>query len=188
MRTHGLKAVGLAAGLALAVAWGLLPARGADAAGGEEGMIVRDDFGIPNVFAKTEEGAVFGAGYAQAEDRLEELLKQYRRCEGTMSEVFGPEFLKDDYRQRVWRHRAISEANYPKLPAKIRALCEAYQDGIKQYMKEHPQEVPAWAPELHPWQVTALSRYIIWGWPEGGAGADLLRGGITPDPVAERGS
>ena len=74
----------------------------------EEVTIYRDEFGIPNIFASTEEGAVYGMGYAQAEDRLEEILKQYRRAEGTMAEVFGPEFLKDDYRQRVWQHRAIA--------------------------------------------------------------------------------
>src|SRR5712691_9117141 len=76
--------------------------------------ILRDDFGIPNIFAKTEEGAVYGMGYAQAEDRLEEILKQYRRAEGTMAEFFGPENLQDDYRQRLWQHRAISEASYDK--------------------------------------------------------------------------
>jgi acyl-homoserine-lactone acylase len=155
---------------------------------GEEIVILRDQFGVPSIFAKTEEGAVFGMGYAQAEDRLEELLKQYRRCEGTMAEVFGPTFVRDDYRQRLWQHRAIAEANYGKLPAKIRALTEAYQAGIKHYMKEHPNQVPAWAPKLEPWQVIALSRYIIWGWPEGEAGGDLKRGGITPDPVEPRGS
>jgi penicillin amidase len=154
----------------------------------EEIVIYRDDFGIPNVFAKTEEGAVFGMGYAQAEDRLVELLKQYRRAEGTMAEAFGPEFIRHDYRQRQWQHRAISEENYPKLPAKVRSIIEAYQAGIKLYVKEHPDEVPAWAPELHPWQVIALSRYIIWGWPEGDAGGDLKRAGIEPDPVSPRGS
>jgi acyl-homoserine-lactone acylase len=154
----------------------------------EEVTILRDDFGIPNVFADTEEGAVFGMGYAQAEDRLEELLKQYRRAEGTMAEAFGPEFVRDDYRQRLWRHRAVAEANYPKLPAKVRALLEAYQAGIKQYLAEHPSEVPPWAPELHPWQVIALSRYIIWGWPEGDAARDLRNAGVKPDPIPYRGS
>src|SRR5437868_4770271 len=122
----------------------------------EKITIYRDTFGVPHIFADTEEGAVYGMGYAQAEDRLEELLKQYRRAEGTMAEVFGPEFLRDDYRQRLWRHRAVAEENYPKLPAKIRAICEAYQAGVKQYMTEHPEEVPAWATELHPWQIIAL--------------------------------
>src|SRR5947199_9700041 len=91
------------------------PAAAKDA---EEVVIYRDDFGVPNIFAATEEGAVYGMGYAQAEDRLEELLKQYRRAEGTMAEAFGPEFVKHDYRQRVWQHRAISLANYSKLSPK----------------------------------------------------------------------
>jgi acyl-homoserine-lactone acylase len=160
----------------------------ADDAGTEEVTIYRDDFGIPNIFAGSEEGAAYGMGYAQAEDRLEELLKQYRRAAGTMAEAFGPDFVHDDYRQRVWQHQAISQANYAKLSAKTRSIIEAYQAGISQYMKEHPQEVPSWAPKLEPWQVVALSRYIIWVWPEGDAGADLLRGGIKPDPVAPRSS
>src|SRR5262249_24499835 len=170
-----------------ALAWSC-PGPAADEIDTEEITILRDDFGIPNIFAQTEEGAVFGMGYVHAEDRLEELLKQYRRAEGTMAEVFGPEFLRQDYRQRLWQHRAISEANYAKLPAKVRSILEAYQEGVKQYMKEQPGEVPSWAPELHPWQIIALSRYIIWGWPERDAGADLLRAGIQPDPVSPRGS
>ena len=55
-------------------------------------------------------------------------------------------------------------------------------------MQEHPEQVPAWAPKLEPWQIIALGRYIIWGWPEGEAGGDLQRGGIEPDPVAYHGS
>jgi acyl-homoserine lactone acylase PvdQ len=166
----------------------LVGASSAAAEGPEEVTIYRDEFGIPNIFAATAEGAAFGMGYAQAEDRLEEIFKQYRRAEGTMAEVFGPEYLHDDWRQRVWQHRAIAEANYPKLSAKCRALIEAYQAGLKEYMEEHPDQVPDWAPKLQPWQIIALARYIIWGWPEGDAGGDLERAGIRPDPIPARGS
>ena len=38
------------------------------------------------------------------------------------------------------------------------------------------------------WQIIALGRYIIWGWPEADAGGDLKRVGIDPDPVAYHGS
>ena len=48
------------------------PATPAAGAGAEEITIIRDPFGVPNIFARTEEGAVFGMGYSQAEDRLEE--------------------------------------------------------------------------------------------------------------------
>ncbi|HEV3137674.1 MAG TPA: penicillin acylase family protein, partial [Pirellulales bacterium] len=89
----------------LAVAAIVLTSAGwVQAASPEEVTIYRDDFGIPHIFSATAEGACFGHGYAQATDRLEELLKQYRRATGTMSEAFGPEFLQDDYRQRVWQH------------------------------------------------------------------------------------
>src|SRR5438046_886351 len=100
----------LTAALAAAVLLALPPA--GPAAGDqktEEVFIYRDDFGVPHIFAPTEEGAAYGMGYAQAEDRLEEIFKQYRRAEGTMAEVFGPEFVRHDYRQRLWRHRAVAE-------------------------------------------------------------------------------
>ncbi len=154
----------------------------------DEVVIYRDGFGIPHIFAATAEGACFGHGYAQAADRLEELLKQYRRATGTMSEAFGPEFFRDDYRQRVWQHAAMARAKYGQLSAKSRSLIEAYQSGVKLYMQEHPSEVPDWAEELEPWMCVALSRYIIWGWPEGAAGDDLQRVGIKPDPVEYHGS
>lgn len=150
--------------------------------------IYRDDFGIPNVFADTEDGACYGVGYAQAEDRLEELLKQYRRACGTMSEVFGPSFLRDDYRQRVWRHAAISREKYAEVSLRTRRMLEAFIEGIKTYMRRHPEKVPPWAEEPEPWMVVALGRYVIWGWPEGDAGSDLERAGIKPDPVEPRAS
>lgn len=150
--------------------------------------IVRDTYGVPHIFARTIEDAAFAIGYAQAEDRLEELLRNYRKAEGTMSEVFGPEWYRHDYRQRMWRHAEISRDQYGTISPVMRRAIEAYQEGIKRYMTEHPEKVPAWAPTLHPAQVVALGRYIIWGWPEGEAGGDLRRGGINPDPVNYRGS
>ena len=154
----------------------------------DEATIYRDEYGIPHVFAPTLEAASFAIGYAQAEDRLEELLKNYRKANGTMAEVFGPDFYRTDLIQRMWRHSEISREKYNEVSPKMRACIEAYQDGIKLFMREHPDQVPAWAQEIHPWDVIALGRYIIWGWPLGEAGGDLQRGGIQPDPVAYRGS
>jgi acyl-homoserine-lactone acylase len=150
--------------------------------------ILRDDFGVPHIFAATPAGAAYAAGYAQAEDRLEEMLRNYRKAEGAMSEAFGAAWLQHDYRQRLWRHREVAEKNYPRLGAEARAMCEAFIAGVRQYMNEHPGETPAWAPKLEPWRVVALGRYIIWGWPEGEIASELARAGIRPDPMAYRGS
>jgi acyl-homoserine lactone acylase PvdQ len=150
--------------------------------------ILRDEYGVPHIFAADAAGAAFGSGYAQAQDRLEEMLKNYRRAEGTMAEAFGAEFFRDDWRQRIWRHRLVSEQHYKELSPRSREIIEAFQAGVRQYMKEHPGQVPAWAPKLEPWQLVALGRYIIWGWPEGEAGGKLQHAGITPDPIAYHGS
>ncbi len=154
----------------------------------EKVRILRDDFGVPHIFAATPAGAAFGSGYAQAEDRLEELLRNYRKAEGAMSEAFGEAWLQHDYRQRLWRHREVAEKNYPKLGAEARAMCEAFIAGVRHYMNRHPAEAPAWAPQLEPWRVVALGRYIIWGWPEGEVASELTRAGIRPDPMPYRGS
>jgi acyl-homoserine-lactone acylase len=147
-----------------------------------EATLYRDEWGIPHVFAPTLETASYALGYAQAEDRLEELLKNYRRANGTMSEVFGPENFAEDIQQRLFRHAEIAQAKYRRISPKMRAVIEAYQEGVKRFMKEHPEQVPAWAQEIHPWDVIALGRYIIWGWPLGEAAEDLGKIGVRPDP------
>ena len=153
-----------------------------------EATLYRDELGIPHVYAPTLETAAFAVGYAQAEDRLEELLKNYRRANGTMSEVFGPSHFRNDLIQRIFRHEEISREKYGQINPKTRAVIEAFQSGIKFFMKEHPDQVPSWAQEIHPWDVVSLGRFIIWGWPMGEAGADLQRAGIKLDDLAYRGS
>lgn len=170
-RMLALRAVQLGALLLLAPAL----------ASAEKVTILRDNFGTPHIFGSTEESVCHALGYAQAEDRLEELLKNYRKAEGTMAEVFGPEFFKDDVRARMWRHRAKSEELHAKKDPKVRAIIEAYQRGIKAFMEKHPERVPEWAPALAPWQVSALGRMIIWGWPEGEAEGELKGAGIEYD-------
>jgi acyl-homoserine lactone acylase PvdQ len=154
----------------------------------DEATLYRDEFGIPHVYAPTVESAAFAVGYAQAEDRLEELLKNYRRANGTMAEVFGPGYFENDLRQRNFRHAEISQEKYGSINPKMRAVIEAYQAGIKYFMKQHPKEVPSWAQEIHPWDVITLGRYIIWGWPLGEAADDLESAGIKPDERPYRGS
>src|SRR5262249_49478579 len=146
------------------------------------------DYGIPHVYAATLEDAAYAMGYAQAEDRLEELLKNYRRAAGTMAEVFGTRFYEDDLAQRIWRHEEIGRDRYHRLSPKLRAILESYVAGVRRSMAEHPDQVPAWAQEVHPWDTVALGRYIIWGWPLGEAVHDLGAAGIKLTPPAYRGS
>src|SRR6266567_4616014 len=79
----------------------------ASAAFAEKVDLLRDDFWVAHIYATTPAGAAFGSGYAQAEDRLEELMRNYRKAEGTMAEAFGPEWYRHDVLQRMWGHRRV---------------------------------------------------------------------------------
>ncbi len=166
----------------------LLPLAAALLLRGEKVEILRDEFGVPHIFASTAAGAAYGSGYAQASDRLEELMRNFRKAEGTMAEVFGEQWFRHDWRQRLWGHRRIARERYPEISPKVRAIIEAYIAGIRKYMAEHPERVPAWAVQPEPWHVVAFGRFTIWGWPEGEAAGDLRRAGIPPDPLPYSGS
>lgn len=141
----------------------------------EQVTIYRDVWGIPHIYAETELGAFYGQGYAQAEYRLEALLRNYRIAAGTMAEAFGPEFVEQDYMQRLVGHEKYSRERYATIRPEVRAAIEAYQAGVRRYMEEHPEQVPEWAPQLEPWQVVAVGRLIIFNWPIGEAMGKLRR-------------
>jgi acyl-homoserine lactone acylase PvdQ len=139
-------------------------------------IVYRDIWGIPHIFADSEADMAFAFGYVQAEDRLEQILRSYRYAEGTLSEAFGDKYIKTDYVQRVWQHAKISREKFSDLSSDLQKIATYFIAGIKQFMKDHPDKVPDWAPEIHPWHVLAWGRTFIWGWPLGQALGDLRRG------------
>lgn len=139
-------------------------------------IIYRDTWGIPHIYADSETALAYAFGYAQAEDRLIQILMSYRYAEGTLSEAFGEQYVETDYTQRVWRHAEISRVKFSELSKDLQKILTYFIAGIKQYMTEHPEKVPTWAPEIHAWHVVAWGRTYIWGWPLGQALDDLRRG------------
>ena len=155
---------------------------------GEEITLYRDEFGVPHIYAETLNGASYAAGYAQAEDRLEQLLQNYRLAAGTIAEIAGPDLLDQDYRTRIWEHDRITREGFSKLDPKLQASCRAYIQGIQKFMTDHPDQVPPWAQKLEPHHPVMLGRFIIWGWPEGQADEDLEKIGVKRSPEVYRGS
>jgi acyl-homoserine lactone acylase PvdQ len=160
----------------------------AGAASAETVTVYRDDWGVPHIYAETLPGAAFAAGYAQAEDRLEQLLQNYRLAAGTLAEIAGPSLIDQDYRSRVWQHEEVGREHYNQMDPKLKAASAAFIKGVQKYMDEHPDEVPKWAQKLEPHFPVMLSRFIIWNWPEGQAQGDLERAGIKPSPQPYLGS
>ncbi|MBI2302139.1 MAG: penicillin acylase family protein [Armatimonadetes bacterium] len=160
--------------------WLLMALLTAAAAQAGEVTIRRDTWGVPHVFAATLADGAYGIGYAQAEDRLDQIFANYREAVGRMAEVHGAGLVEQDWEQRLAGHEAVSKRRYPELPAAVREMCEAYLDGVRAYMAEHPERHPVDWLEPEPWMEAALCRNIIFRWPLGQALHELdLRGEVA---------
>ena len=127
----------------LAIAWVLL-LTGATA-GADEVTIYRDTWGVPHIYGESQEAAAFGHGYAQAEDRLEDVLGAWLTGIGRASEAFGESVLDRDRVARIARHEEMARTKYGGLSQETRDLIEAFVAGVQSYMAEHPDDVPPWA-------------------------------------------
>lgn len=58
--------------------------------------IIRDNWGIPHIYAKTQKDAAFALGYCHAYDRMFQMEMTVRTGMGLMSEVMGNDSLEDD--------------------------------------------------------------------------------------------
>jgi penicillin G amidase len=105
--------------------------------GAEQATIARDAYGVPNIHAQQTPGVWFGAGYAQAEDRLVQLELVRRTVEGTLSEIFGPSQLDQDEGIRLFFYTpAEVQSEYDALPATFRGQLQAYADGINAFVAD----------------------------------------------------
>ena len=152
-----------------------VPASPADAPG--KATIFRDTWGVPHVYGDTPEAAMYAHGYAQAEDRLDDILAVYTVAQGKAAKVFGKSGIKQDYETWIARHPDVARSGYPRLTQEARRLIEYFLAGIWAYIHEHPEDVPDWADTPKPYHVLALYRAFIWDWPWGQALGDLKRAG-----------
>lgn len=136
--------------------------------------IIRDTWGVPRIYAETELGAIYGQGYAMAEDRLPTMMRAYRMAVGRMAEVYGADWVEHDYQQRVWKHEEIARVRFKKLNPFYQEAAKAFIAGVKQYMKEYPEKVPEHSLELSPHYLLALARSSAVWWVLEQAWSDFL--------------
>ncbi|QFT77003.1 acylase [Erythrobacter sp. THAF29] len=103
--------------------------------------IVRDEFGVPKIYGKTDADVAFGVAIAQAEDDFFTLQDVVAMSRGRYGAIAGEEGATFDYVYHLLDARGTAQREYPELPADTRALFEAYAAGLNQYAKDHPDEV-----------------------------------------------
>src|SRR3989454_8778713 len=84
--------------------------------------IVRDTWGIPHVYGKTDADAVFGVMYAQAEDDFNRVETNYLNAMGRLAEAEGEAEVYRDLRMKLFIDPEDMKAQYQKSPPWLKAL------------------------------------------------------------------
>ena len=113
--------------------------------------IIRDDFGVPHIYAETDADAVFGLLYAQAEDDFPRVERNYYWAIGRLAEAEGEEALFSDLRARLYMTTEEAMAAYDAAPDWLKELCNAFADGLNYYLATHPEVQPKVLTRFEPW-------------------------------------
>ena len=113
--------------------------------------IIRDKWGIPHIYGKSDADAVFGLLYAQCEDDFKRVEMNYIEKLGRLSEIKGEKELYNDLQIRLLIDPADALADYKKAEPWLKKLLNAYADGINFYLQTHPETKPALLTRFEPW-------------------------------------
>ena len=125
--------------------------------------ILRDKWGIPHVFGKSDADAVFGLMFAQAEDDFNRVERNYINAMGRLAEVEGEAEIWRDLRMKLYITPAAMQANYAASPAWLKKLMVSFADGLNYYLHTHPEVKPKLITHFEPWMALAFSEGSIGG-------------------------
>lgn len=125
--------------------------------------IIRDTWGIAHVFGKTDAHTVFGLLYAQAEDDFNRVELNYVNAMGRLAEIEGEKELYRDLRMKLFIDPIELRTKYAASPAWLRALMDAFADGLNFYLHTHPDVRPKLITRFEPWMALAFTEGSIGG-------------------------
>jgi len=125
--------------------------------------IIRDDFGVPHIYGKTDADAVFGLLYAQCEDDFNRIEQNYIWATGRLAELEGENAIYSDLRAKIFMTQKEAENKYENSPQWLKDLCLAFADGINFYLAKHPEVKPKLLTRFEPWMPMYFSEGSIGG-------------------------
>jgi penicillin amidase len=148
--------------------------------------ILVDRWGVPHIYAESLDDVFFGQGWNAARDRLWQLDLWKRRGDGTLSEVFGQEFVEKDRAARLFLFRGDMHAEWLAYASDTKRIVSAFVAGINAYIEQtrrNPKLLPfefkrldyqpaLWTPET---VVRIRSHGLLWNVSQEAARAQFVR-------------
>lgn len=103
---------------------------------------IRDEYGVPHVFAATTNDAWRAVGYLHAQDRYFQMDMARRVAKGQLAAAIGSAGLKYDRLFRTLALNSLSQASVASLSPAAKQVAEAYVAGINQWLEENKARLP----------------------------------------------
>src|SRR5437762_2558675 len=101
----------------------------------------RDRWGVPHIYAKTQQDLFFAQGFVAAQDRLWQMEMWRRIGEGRLAEVVGPGAVERDRIARLLAYRGDMTSEWASYAPDAREIVRAFVDGVNAWIahiRTHP--------------------------------------------------
>ena len=100
-----------------------------------EVRVVRDEHGIPQIYADSTHDLMLAQGFVHAQDRFFEMDVRRHATAGRLSELFGKSGLETDLVVRTLGWREVAEKEVAMLRPATRSALDAYAEGVNAYLE-----------------------------------------------------
>lgn len=98
--------------------------------------VLRDEYGVPQLYADTAEDLFFAQGFVHAQDRFFEMDVRRHVTAGRLAELVGDGGLETDVYVRSLGWYDVAAEEVALLSPSARAYLEAYADGVNAYVRD----------------------------------------------------
>jgi acyl-homoserine-lactone acylase len=104
--------------------------------------IVRDKWGVPHIFSKTDADVAYGLAWAHAEDDFNTIQQGFLAGKTMLGLYSGKQGATIDYVVQFLKCRRLVNERYEKdISLQYKGVLQGYADGINAYAKANPKKV-----------------------------------------------
>jgi penicillin G amidase len=104
--------------------------------------VLRDQWGVPHIYAKNADDLFFAQGFVAAQDRLFQLDLWRRLAVGETAEVLGPQAIDADHFARLIRYRGDMDAEWRSYSPDTKRIATAFTSGINAWIDQTAKRLP----------------------------------------------
>jgi acyl-homoserine-lactone acylase len=103
--------------------------------------ILWDNFGVPHIFARTNQEMYYAFGWSQMTSHANLILQLYAQSRGRAAEYFGKNYLESDRKILLFDLPGLARSSYLSQDKEYKSYLDAFVKGMNDYAKAHPEAI-----------------------------------------------